>query len=57
MNPDFALIRSTPVLRVEVLYLLGDTGIGFVICAEGGMTVRRPGFHAAEHGELVILTV
>ncbi|WP_194910550.1 hypothetical protein [Catenulispora rubra] len=57
MSKGFAQIRLAPLLRVEALYLLGDTSIGFVICAKEEMTVRRPNFHAVERGELVILTV
>ncbi|WP_194904017.1 hypothetical protein [Catenulispora rubra] len=56
-DESFAQIRLAPLLRVEALYLLGDTSIGFVICAKEGMTVRQPGFHAVERGELVILTL
>lgn len=57
MSKDFAQIRLAPLLRAEALYLLGDTSIGFVVCAKEGMTARQAGFHAVERGELVILTV
>lgn len=57
MSKGFAQILLAPLLRAEALYLLGDISIGFVICAKEGMTVRRPGFHAVERGELVILTI
>jgi uncharacterized protein len=52
-----AQVHLAPLLRAEVLYLLGETSVGFVMCAQGGMTTRRPGFHAAERGAIVILTL
>ncbi|NUP46836.1 MAG: pyridoxamine 5'-phosphate oxidase family protein [Catenulispora sp.] len=57
MTEDFAQIHLAPLLRVEAMYLLGDTGVGFVICAKEGMTTRRPGIHAVERGAVVILAL
>jgi hypothetical protein len=51
-----ALLRLTPLLRVEALYLLSQTGLGLVVCTVAGMRTRTPGFHAVLPGELVILT-
>jgi hypothetical protein len=56
-EPGSAEVRLAPLLRAEALYLLGEISVGFVVCAQDGMTTRRPGFHAAERGAVVILTL
>jgi uncharacterized protein len=56
-EPGSAQVPLAPLLRAEALYLLGDISVGFVVCAQNGMTTRRPGIHAAERGAVVILTL
>lgn len=51
-----ALLRLTPLLRVEALYLLSQTVLGLVVCTVAGARTRTPGFHAVLPGELIILT-
>jgi uncharacterized protein len=55
-EPGTAEVHLAPLLRAEALYLLGEIGVGSVVCAQHGMTTRRPGFHTAKRGTLVILT-
>ena len=54
---DFAHVHLAPLLRAEALYLLGEISVGLVVCAQDGMTTRRPGIHAVERGVVVILTL
>lgn len=51
-----AVLRRTPLLRIEALYLVSQTGLGLVVCTTAGTQSRTPGFHAVLPGELVILT-
>jgi hypothetical protein len=53
---DFDQVQVAPLMRAEALYLMGEVGIGFVVCAQDGMTTRRPAIHAVEAGAVVILT-
>lgn len=51
-----ALLRLTPLLGIEALYLLSQTSRGLVVCTTAGTQTRTPGFHAVLPGELIILT-
>jgi len=51
-----ALLRLTPLPRVEALHLLSQTVLGLVVCTVDGTRTRTLGFHAVLPGELIILT-
>ena len=51
-----ALLRLTPLLRVEALHLLSQTVLGLVVCTVDRTPTRTLGFHAVLRGKLVILT-
>jgi hypothetical protein len=55
-DTNSAQVHLAPLTRMEALYLLAGVRVGLVVCAEQGMTVERPGFHAVTGGEVLVRT-